>query len=457
MNNQNKVCVVGAGLVGSMLASYLAQQGFSCDVYEKRPDFRQNYQSGNRTITMSISYRGVKGLNGIGLSEYVDKYTIPKHSRMIHNIDGTTSSQMYGRKDQSINTIDRKHLNQTLIQTAEESGRVQFYFDHQCESINPDSGDITFLNISKLTTKTLQYRWIIGADGLFSNVRQILESHSLMTSEFLDVPYGYRELLIPPDSNGNYILAKDHVHVWPRENHIMVGLPSHKGQFTCNLFLPSDGNHSLNSMQTEKAVEELFRLKFPKLRPLMPTLVEDYFRNPASHIHAIKSGPWNYKDKILLIGDAAHAIVPFFAMGMNTCFEDCTLFNDLLKQYNNDLSKVFLNFYNKRKKDTDAISNLSYSNFSEISKSPEENYDLLWKLDRLIWELYPEKWMPCYSMVAFTDIPFSIAAERTTLQNKLLQEIIDKHSLSSMNDFSSITIQQLITPLLQNMHPLPTH
>ena len=452
MIKSDKICIVGAGLVGSMIASYLTQRGIACDIYEKRPDIRKNYQSGNRTITMSISYRGIQGLAGIGLADYIDKFTIPKHSRMVHDTDGSTSTQMYGKFGHSINTINRKHLNETLMNKAEESGLASFFFEHQCESLNPDTGEITFLKEHLHETVTAQYNHIIGADGLFSNVRQILESHNLVNSEYIHVNHGYRELLIPSDANGNYILAHDHVHVWPRGSHIMVGLPSQHGQFTCNLFLPATGEDSLASMQTEEAVRDLFKRKFPLLIPLMPTLLHDYIANPASNINAIKCSPWNYKNKILLLGDAAHAIVPFFAMGMNTCFEDCTIFDKLMDEYNNNVSEVFEKYYKRRKPDTDVIGDISYKNFSEILKSPEENYQLKWQLERTLWDLFPDRWMPLYPMVAFTNIPFRVALQQAMRQEKILSDALASNNFNEFNiaDTNPQHIYDYFKPLLDN-------
>ncbi len=453
----NKVCIVGAGLVGSMIASYLAQRGISSDIYEKRTDIRKDFLSGNRTIAMSISYRGVKGLNGIGLSDFVTDHTIPKHSRMVHCDNGKIISQKYGSKaEHTINTIDRKFLNQTLLNKAEQSGLVSSFFQHQCESLNPDSGEISFVDLTSLDTVTKKYNWIIGADGLFSQVRNLLEGHKILKTEYIDVHYGYRELLIPADHNNRYQLEGDFVHVWPRDKYIMVGLPSNNGKFTCNLFLPSDGELSLASIQTEEQVLELFNKKFPLLKPLMPTLTYDYFNNAASNINAIKCSNWNHKDKVLLIGDAAHAIVPYFAMGMNTCFEDCTIFDNLMDKYDNDLSKVFTVYGQYRKPDTDAISDLSYKNFSEISKSPDKNYHLKWKLDRTIWDMYPEKWMPCYPMVAFSDIPLSIAVTRTEAQNDILMQAIETGQFDQISNDESFKqiVHAYFDPILNTIEPI---
>ena len=455
--NSHKVCIIGAGLVGTMLASYLAQRGFKVDLFEKRPDIRKDFISGNRTIAMSISHRGFKGLAGIGLSKFVDDHTIPKHSRMVHKKDGTTMSQQYGKDGHTINTVNRRQLNEALIDKAESTGAVTFYFEHECEVLNPDTGEISFRNYQTNDLTSREYRYIIGADGLFSNIRNILEDQKLVSTEFLTVNFGYRELLIPPDKNGQFILEKEFVHVWPRDNYIIVGLPSEGGSFTCNLFLPSEGDLSLAEIQNKEDVLRLFNKLFPNIIPLMPTLVEDYFGNAASKINAIKTTPWNYKDRILLIGDAAHAIVPFFAMGMNTVFEDCTVFDQMLDRYDNDISKVIELYGTERKPDTDAISDLSYRNFSEISKSPDPDYDLKWRIDRTIWDLFPDKWMPLYPMIAFSHIPLSIAITRAAHQRALLLQAISDGPFKGLKDTDCIqqAVREYFKPILEKSEPIP--
>jgi kynurenine 3-monooxygenase len=418
---RRKVCVVGAGLTGSLLTIILAKRGFEVDMYEKRPDIRKKLVSGNRTIAMSLSVRGIRGLERAGLSENIVKNTLPKHSRVVHKKNGSLFVQQYGKDGDTINTVDRTELNSQLLNEAEKTGKVNFYPDTRCNIIDADNGLITFTNEILNESYTKEYRWIIGADGIFSDVRQNLIREALVRSELRKAKHGYRELVIPPDENGNYRLDKNCVHVWPRKDYIMVGLPSHGGKFTCNLFLPSEGKLSLKTIENEKQIHELFDRDFKKMKPLMPNLIEDYFNHAASEILTVKCDKWNYRDRVLLIGDAAHAIVPFFAMGMNVGFEDCTVFDDLMKKYNNDLERVFLSFGKKRKPETDAISDLSFKNFSEISKSPNDDYHKIWELERTIWDMYPGKWIPLYPMIAFSHIPFTEVIRRNDLQKEMIE------------------------------------
>jgi kynurenine 3-monooxygenase len=388
--------------------------------------------SGNRTIAMSLSVRGIRGLERAGLSENIVKNTLPKHSRVVHKKNGSLFVQQYGKDGDTINTVDRTELNSQLLNEAEKTGKVNFYPDTRCNIIDADNGLITFTNEILNESYTKEYRWIIGADGIFSDVRQNLIREALVRSELRKAKHGYRELVIPPDENGNYRLDKNCVHVWPRKDYIMVGLPSHGGKFTCNLFLPSEGKLSLKTIENEKQIHELFDRDFKKMKPLMPNLIEDYFNHAASEILTVKCDKWNYRDRVLLIGDAAHAIVPFFAMGMNVGFEDCTVFDDLMKKYNNDLERVFLSFGKKRKPETDAISDLSFKNFSEISKSPNDDYHKIWELERTIWDMYPGKWIPLYPMIAFSHIPFTEVIRRNDLQKEMIENLVAKFKLDGI-------------------------
>ena len=447
---RRKVCIVGAGLTGSLLSVMLAKKGFEIDLYEKRPDIRKKLVSGNRTIAMSLSVRGIRGLKRAGLSDKIIESTLPKHSRIVHKNDGSFSIQQYGKNGDTINTVDRSELNSQLLNEAEKTGKVRFFPNTRCLNMDADNGIITFKDETSGNINNREYRWIIGTDGIFSDVRQNLERNHLVTSELRKAKHGYRELIIPADKNGDYQLNKECVHVWPRKDYILVGLPSHGGMFTCNLFLPSDGELSLKDIKNENHILELFNRDFKTVMPLMPNLVDDYFNHAASEILTVKCDKWNHKDRVLLIGDAAHAIVPFFAMGMNVGFEDCTVFDDLMNEYNDDLTQVFTHFGKRRKPETDAISDLSFKNFSEISKSPTDDYHKIWELERVIWNLYPEKWIPLYPMIAFRHIPFTEVIERNELQKKMILDLIASNKLHEKNA-SEIEIQQFLEPFIREV------
>ncbi len=444
---RRKICIVGAGLTGTLLSVLLAKKGLEIDLYEKRPDIRKKLVSGNRTIAMSLSVRGIRGLERAGLSEGIVQNTLPKHSRVVHKKNGSLFIQQYGGVGDTINTVDRAELNSLLLNEAEKTGKVSFYPNMRCHIIDVDSGLITFTNETSNESFTKKYRWIIGADGIFSDVRQNIEREGFVRSELRKARHGYRELVIPPDENGNYRLDKNCVHVWPRKDYIMVCLPSFGGKFTCNLFLPAEGKLSLKTIKNKEQILELFNRDFKTIMPLMPNLVEDYFNHAASEILTVKCDKWNYRDRVLLIGDAAHALVPFFAMGMNVGFEDCTVFEDLMQKYKNDLGCVFLNFGKKRKPETDAISDLSFKNFSEISKSPNDDYHRIWELERIIWNMYPKKWIPLYPMIAFSHLPFTEVIRRNELQKEMIKNLIAKFKLSDIMSKGS-EMRKVLVPYL---------
>ncbi len=427
-NSNQRICVVGAGLVGTLLSLYLAGRGYAVDLYEKRPDMRHAQISAGRSIVMSISARGIKGLEGVGLAREIMSRTLPKYSRMVHLRDGSIKTQQYGRTEHSINTIDRRELNCFLMDRAEATGRIDIYFNKESGYIDLDTGDIEFLDTDTGNRTVRRYPQIIGADGIFSGVRASLEDRRQTVSELKTHPYGYRELLIPPLPNGDWALEHNYVHIWPRPNMMMLALPRVDGAFTCTLFLPLKGKYSFASLSNERDFVAFFKEFFPRAFAHMPTLVEDYSSSETSNIFSVGCSPWHYKDKVLLVGDSCHSIVPFFAMGMNIGFEDCTVFDRLMQKHGDNFEQVFAEFSRVRKPDTDAMSEMSLENFAELGKSPDPNYERKWTLERRIWDLLPDRWMPQYAMIAFSHIPLSEVIRRTREQKKILDRLVTDHT-----------------------------
>ncbi len=430
-----KICIVGAGLVGCMLASILGHLGFEVEIFEKRQDPRYDDKTRGRTIAMSISERGWKALKMIGLEDEIRVNTNPKHSRMVHLSDSTYYIQSYGKNGESINTINRRYLNIELINKALSTGNVKIFFEHQCLDINQETADAAFRNTTTNTIVRKSFTRIIAADGNFSSVGAILAERKLIEHKRTTLIYGYKELTIPANAIGDYALENHYVHVWPRQNAILIALPTLQNEFTCTLFLPLLGDNSIDTIQCDKTLLNLFEKNFPDAISLIPNLEEQFFGNPNSHITAVKAFPWNYKDKVLLIGDAAHSIAPFYAMGMNVGFEDCTVFNDMLIKNELSFSKTFEEFGMIRKPDTDALADLSYNNFNSISKSPDPTYNLKWELERRISDLIPDKWIPVYVMMAFSHIPFSRVIKQKEKQDKILNVLVKNfENISEMSD-----------------------
>lgn len=457
--NRKRVAVIGAGLVGSLIAIILSKRGFSVDLYEKRIDVRKVNISQNRTIAMSISYRGNKALKSIGLNDFIKYKTIPKHSRMVYKTDGTRISQRYGKNNDTINTINRQELNSILLDEFEKKQNSKVYFEHSLVEYYHQNNEVLFYDLKSSNNIRKKYEWIIGTDGVFSKLRESLVERKLISVEHTIVEYGYRELEIPANENGYYKLKKDHVHVWPRGKSVLVALPTQHGKFTCNIFLPASGEYSLESINTIEKLNSFFNMDYPQFKKLNPDYGDSYFQNSSSNIYALKCNNWNYKNKVLLLGDAAHAIVPFLAMGMNVGFEDCSIFEDLLNRYNNNLSQVIEKFTMVRKPDTDEIADLSYKNFMDLISSVNKPYDYIWKLNRILWDYFPETWIPLYPMIAFSNIPFTEVVKRYKLQDNIISDIISNGNTKNINLDNLVSknnLRKLVTNKLQEFTEFQT-
>nr|VFJ44571.1 MAG: kynurenine 3-monooxygenase [Candidatus Kentron sp. FW] len=432
-NNDNRICIIGAGLTGTLLSLYLAKRGYRVDVYEKRPDMRRTDIRGGRTIVMVISHRGFSALAGIGLEDRVRSCTVPNHSRMVHLPDGSTERQTYGRNGQTINTVERKELNCLLMDEAERTGKVSISFLHQLEGIDMDTGRIEVRNVETGERYSKHYRYVFGADGAFSDVRNAMVEVKAITGELRSVGYGYRELVIPAGHDGDWILDHRHLHTWPRGSCFLVALPRSDRTFGCNLFLPSEGRLSMATIQTEDSVHRLFTDLFRDIKDSMPSLTRDFFTNPSSEIFRVSASPWNYRDRTLLLGDAAHAIAPFFGMGMNVCFEDCAVFDKLLDKHAGSIGKAMEEFGAIRKADTNAIAELSDRNFQDLG-NPDPKYTLKWQLSRDIQSIYPERWIPLYVMIAFSSLPLAEVFRRGEVQRGILDKIVTNEDEASLAD-----------------------
>ncbi|MCX6149166.1 MAG: NAD(P)/FAD-dependent oxidoreductase [Ignavibacteriales bacterium] len=451
-NGKEKICIVGSGLVGSLLSILLTQLGFDIDIFDKRKDPRQDTLTRGRTIAMSISARGWKALKQAGIYDEVRKNANPKHSRMVHLCDGTIQTYKYGDGTQAINTINRKYLNITLINAAMATGKVNIYFEHECVNLNPDTGDIFLKDIKTDQSIQKNYTRIFGTDGIFSNVCELLTNKGLLNFTRTTLSYGYKELQIPANQLGDFALHGNSLHSWPRKDGVLVAFPTIEKEFVCTLFLPLDGENSLAAINSEATLMQYFNSNFPDVIPLMPNLKEDYFKNPASTLTTVNGSPWNYKDKVLLIGDASHAILPFYGMGMNIGFEDCTFFINLLKKNNLDFTRTFEMYSPLRKPDTDAMAELSFNNFNSIGASPDHTYQLKWELERKIWELFTGKWTPSYVLIAFTHTPLAKVIKIKERQDKILDDIVRSHD--NIANLSGNCLKETIENYLSELSPV---
>lgn len=443
-----KVAVVGAGLVGSLQASVLAQKGFKVEVYERRPDMRKEKLAGGRSINLALSDRGWKALKIAGVEEAVKKDAIPMYGRIMHDTDGELTYQPYGKKNQAIYSVSRGGLNEILIDHADKFENVEFNFNYKCEDFDINNNEIHFVNTSYDEDRHLKFDKIFATDGAFSAVRLRMQKTDRFnySQEYLE--HGYKELIIPASKDGKHQLDKNALHIWPRGQYMLIALANPDGSFTCTLFFPFEGNPSFATLTTDQAVEDFFKKVFPDAYALMPTLVEDYHQNPTSSLVTVRCDPWIYEDKVMLMGDAAHAIVPFYGQGMNAGFEDCFVFDQLFDQYNGHWLKTFKEYNRLRVPDGNAIADLALRNFIEMRDlTGDENFLLQKKIEAWFHEKHPEKWLPLYSQVTFSDLRYSEAQEGGKVQDKIMEEVMNIPDIE--NKWNSETVENKMLLLIE--------
>ena len=425
MGKKNTV-IIGAGLVGSLLSIYLSKRGYNVKIFERRADMRKQDMVAGRSINLALSDRGIKALEEVGLMDEIRKICIPMHGRLMHNADGSTAYQPYGKEGQYINSVSRGELNCRLMDLAEENN-VEINFNQKCENIDWNKSEISFENVVNHQPLTVNYQLAFGSDGAYSAARlthQLQHDRFQYNQYFID--FGYKELNIPAGENGSFLLEKNALHIWPRGNYMMIALPNIDGSFTCTLFFPFDGEISFASLDTKEKVKAFFEKIFTDAMPLMPTLTEDFFNNPTSSLVTVKCYPWIREDKFALIGDAAHAMVPFFGQGMNCGFEDCRVLNSLIDKHDENWSAILTEYQNLRKPDGDAICDLALNNFVEMrDKVADPKFLLQKKIEAAFSKKYPDKWIPAYAQVTFSPhIRYSEAFVSGQKQEAIMQQVM---------------------------------
>lgn len=426
----SRVVIIGAGLCGSLMALRLAQRGFEVEVYEKRPDMRQESVDGGRSINLALSDRGLKGLEMVGLKEKALELVIPMKGRMIHDQEGNQKLYSYsGRPGEVINSISREGLNILLMNEAEETGKVTFNFNTFCRNVDYKEGTASLVD-SENTTHIVKGDIILGTDGAFSAVRQSLLKHSgslrfQYQQDFLDT--GYKELSIPPGKNGDFLLEPHALHIWPRKGFMLIALPNLDRSFTVTLFLPFEGEHSFEALQNEKDVKEFFNTYFSSAVRHMPDLWEEFQHNPSSSLCTIKCFPWQINGKVVLMGDAAHAVVPFYGQGMNASFEDCVVLDQCLDRFPGDWVKISQHFESLRKENADAIGDLAVDNFYEMKAATANPvFNLKRQIELDLEQNFPD-YFSKYSMVTFReDLPYKTAMDEGRKQDEILMKFAEK-------------------------------
>lgn len=441
----SRISIVGAGLVGSLLAIYLKKRGYEVSVFERRFDMRTNMLGGGRSINMALSNRGLRALHEVGLDNHLRKNAVPMNGRMMHDAYGNLTFQAYGKQGQFINSISRSDLNMLLMNEAEQMG-VNFFFEHKCLEVNLQKTELTFQHYGDIIHR--QADLIIGADGAFSAVRSALQTSDRFEYSQTYIEHGYKELRIPASDTGAFQMEKEALHIWPRESYMLIALPNPDATFTCTLFFPFEGNPSFQKLNTPEKIHSFFESSFPDATRLMPTLIEDFRDNPTSSLVTVRCFPW-HRNRTLLIGDAAHGIVPFYGQGMNAGFEDCRVLNDLLNSYNDDWDQLLPMFEKLRKPNADAIAQLALDNFVEMRDLVgDPDFLLQKKIESKLHQLYPDRWIPLYSMVTFYDnLSYDDALRIGNQQKEIMSKVMLTPSIETSwesLDFKAI-VDQLTT------------
>ena len=423
MQTPQKIAVVGSGLVGTLLAIYLKKLGHTVHVYDRSVDIR-NVEFSGRSINLVMSNRGWKAMKDVGLEDEIRKIGIPVDKRAIHTQDDKLNYQYYGKEGEAIFSLSRGVLNRRMIDLAADAG-VVFFFEHKIWDVTLSTSTLHIGETERGEWSELKYDKVFGADGAFSRIRHRMQRQSLFdySQEFMKM--GYKELHIPANADGTHKIDKNSLHIWPRGNFMLMALSNLDGTFTCTLFMPFEGENSFEQLKDEQSLVAFFAKFFPDTAAVIPDLVKDFFKNPTSYMVKMKCYPWTFEDKVALIGDSAHAIVPFYGHGMNAGFEDITILNEMIAKYSDDWKTIFSEYQKSRKPNADAIAELSSRNFVEMStKTADSNFLLQKKIEKWFSDKHPDKWIPLYSRVTFSLQPYSDALAIGDFQNKIMETIM---------------------------------
>ncbi len=434
MNRPQEITIVGAGLVGSLLAVMLGRLGYRVVVLERRADMRNHEVDGGRSINLALAERGIHALRQAGLLNRVEPLLISMKGRLLHNEDGGLEFMSYGqRPHEVIYSVSRSGLNALMMDAAEESDQVRLVFETDLTNVDFGANSIALQNRSQAYQRT--YEILIGADGAGSRVRRALLPAVGGTDQSTLLDHDYKELTIPASADGTHQIDKHALHIWPRGGYMLIALPNLDGSFTVTLFLQKTGSPSFAELQDRDAVEKFFKTKFPDALQLIPDLGTEFFDNPTGILGTVRCSPWVLNHSVMLIGDACHAIVPFHGQGMNAGFEDCELFTNLLEDTDHDWSRAMQEFNRTRKKDAEAIADMALENYITMRDSVRDpKFQLKKELGFELEMKYPNRFIPQYSMVMFHRMPYSIALSRGRVQQQILEQVIQGKSRVSEID-----------------------
>lgn len=460
MNKQEHILIIGAGLCGSLLALRLAQRGYKVDLYESRPDLRTTDISAGRSINLALSDRGLKAMKLVGIADKVTPLCIPMYGRLIHDIEGNTFASNYsGRDGEYINSISRGGLNGLLLTEAEQHENVTIFFNKKCIHVDLENKKASFKCYETNEEFEATADLIFGTDGAGSALRKsyYLEKKFLFSYSQNYLTHGYKELEIPADKVGNHLISKDHLHIWPRGQYMLIALPNLDGSFTVTLFLSYDeGAYNFNNLTSIEKVTEFFESQFPDALALIPDLNKEFFGNPTGALGTVKCSPWQYQGSTMLMGDAAHAIVPFYGQGMNASFEDVVVFDQILDQHEGDWDATFKAYEKARKEDTDAIADLAIDNYYEMRDHVANPiFKQKRKLEMDLEKTFPQEYFSKYSMVTFNEnIGYAKAMKIGRAQDKALLNMIADNDIATSSKMSSSDLKNALLKVQQETNEI---
>ncbi len=433
-----QVTIVGSGLVGSLWAIYMSKAGYKVNIYERRPDMRNANISAGKSINLATSYRGWKALDTLGIGDAIRDIAIPMYGRTIHELDGSNSYQPYGIDTQAIYSVSRGGINAKLMDIASEQATI--HFNEECIHADLEDGNCHFKNTLTGEKTEVKSDLVFATDGAFSAVRY----HAMQKTDRFSysqqyIEDGYKEILLPANVDGSFKLGKNTLHIWPRGRFMLIALPNFDGSFTCTLFMPFDNDeYCFSNLTSKEKVTEFFQKVFPDFYDMVPDIADIWEDHPLSSLAIVRCFPW-YKGKTVLMGDAAHATVPFFGQGMNAGFEDCTVMWELLQKHGDNWEDIFKEYQTLRKPNGDAVQDLSLQNYLVMRNSVSDpDYQLQQKIERRINKLYPQKYFPLYSMVSFSDIEYQVAFKKGNEQSSLIADLINQHGINARTPMHKI-------------------
>jgi kynurenine 3-monooxygenase len=447
---RNAVTILGGGLCGALLSIILARRGMSVTVLERGADPRRNEATGGRSINLAMSARGIRGLEYAGVFEHIEPLLVPMKGRRVHDLDGSTNLQLYGQKaTEVVHSVSRAELNRRLIDAAATEYGVDVRFDQQAVDYNPDSAVLRMNDGSEWDAASTP---LIAADGAGSVVRRALSGNGVISSREELLEHSYKELEIPAGPDGGFQMDEQALHIWPRGGFMLIALPNPGGDFTLTLFLPTEGENSFAVLDSDEAVAKFFDRNFADAVPLIDSLIESWHRNPVGILGTVRSNQWHDAGRTLLIGDAAHAIVPFHGQGMNLAFEDCVVLDQAIEQNDSDWETVFATFQREQIDNANAIADMALENYVEMrDRVLDPKHVLQHDLGFALEQRMPDRFIPRYSMVMFHDeIPYAIAKERGEQQQALLDELTK--NADTMADIDMDTAESLVKARLSSLH-----